>query len=100
MEAISACAEANEPTAFWFDPGEGVFSALIGEKQFAALNVAVEIQYGRVFSPDVSGWSPRTSSVREIQAIVRMDRVREDDVSVLVCRFVVFWLAAGKMDVV
>ena len=41
MEAISACAEANEPTAFWFDPGEGVFSALIGEKQFAALNVAV-----------------------------------------------------------
>ena len=66
MEAISARAEANESTTFWFDASEGIFSALIGEKQFTAFNVAIEIQYGRVFPPDVSGWAPRTSSVRKI----------------------------------
>jgi hypothetical protein len=100
MEAISACAEANESTTLWFYASEGIFSALIGEKQFAALNVAVEIQYGRVFPPDVSGWASWTSSVREIQAVVRVDRMRENDVSFFICRFVIFRFAAGKMDVV
>jgi hypothetical protein len=43
MEAISARAEANMSATLWFYASEGIFSALIGEKQFTALNVAVEI---------------------------------------------------------
>ena len=64
------------------------------------MNVAVEVKHGGVFTPDVSWWPTRAGSVREIQTIVRMNRMRKDDVSVFVSCFVVFWFPAGKMDVI